>query len=127
MLFFFEQKTAYEMRISDWSSDVCSSDLHDDLLAAELQKGFRVVPDAPLPRPRQPPVVPAVEIREDPVFVAQHGLFLDPHLGPALRRRLLGKGGRPGLGLAAVAAGLGSRPDLPAIAPRADQRAGAWN
>src|SRR3546814_1163807 len=26
-LFFFTQKTAYEMRISDWSSDVCSSDL----------------------------------------------------------------------------------------------------
>src|SRR3546814_6177094 len=37
MFFFFKQKTAYEMRISDWSSDVCSSDLaahqdqrHDD-------------------------------------------------------------------------------------------------
>src|SRR3546814_11988379 len=28
--FFFKQKTAYEMRISDWSSDVCSSDLVDD-------------------------------------------------------------------------------------------------
>src|SRR3546814_11352745 len=27
--FFFKQKTAYEMRISDWSSDVCSSDLED--------------------------------------------------------------------------------------------------
>src|SRR3546814_16043629 len=27
--FFFKQKTAYEMRISDWSSDVCSSDLAD--------------------------------------------------------------------------------------------------
>src|SRR3546814_9543433 len=27
--FFFKQKTAYEMRISDWSSDVCSSDLRD--------------------------------------------------------------------------------------------------
>src|SRR3546814_7397351 len=27
--FFFKQKTAYEMRISDWSSDVCSSDLGD--------------------------------------------------------------------------------------------------
>src|SRR3546814_2612570 len=27
LCFFFEQKTAYEMRISDWSSDVCSSDL----------------------------------------------------------------------------------------------------
>src|SRR3546814_8603553 len=29
LLFFFKQKTAYEMRISDWSSDVCSSDLAD--------------------------------------------------------------------------------------------------
>src|SRR3546814_1503406 len=28
-VFFFKQKTAYEMRISDWSSDVCSSDLGD--------------------------------------------------------------------------------------------------
>src|SRR3546814_19435689 len=28
-VFFFKQKTAYEMRISDWSSDVCSSDLRD--------------------------------------------------------------------------------------------------
>src|SRR3546814_9408067 len=28
LFFFFKQKTAYEMRISDWSSDVCSSDLH---------------------------------------------------------------------------------------------------
>src|SRR3546814_4671241 len=27
--FFFKQKTAYEMRISDWSSDVCSSDLRN--------------------------------------------------------------------------------------------------
>src|SRR3546814_19656910 len=29
--FFFKQKTAYEMRISDWSSDVCSSDLADQI------------------------------------------------------------------------------------------------
>src|SRR3546814_5612899 len=29
MLFVFKQKTAYDMRISDWSSDVCSSDLLD--------------------------------------------------------------------------------------------------
>src|SRR3546814_15645658 len=27
-IFFFNQKTSYELRISDWSSDVCSSDLH---------------------------------------------------------------------------------------------------
>src|SRR3546814_6064778 len=30
-VFFFKQKTAYEIRISDWSSDVCSSDLVDPL------------------------------------------------------------------------------------------------
>src|SRR3546814_16594097 len=30
LVFFFKQKTAYEMRISDWSSDVCSSDLFAD-------------------------------------------------------------------------------------------------
>src|SRR3546814_14285884 len=33
VFFFFKQKTAYGMRISDWSSDVCSSDLVGDLLA----------------------------------------------------------------------------------------------
>src|SRR3546814_6605505 len=32
--FFFKQKTAYEMRISDWSSDVCSSDLVASAMAA---------------------------------------------------------------------------------------------
>src|SRR3546814_20844479 len=66
--FFFKQKTAYEMRISDWSSDVCSSDLGHarirvvqvgrrprravqrgdvgavQLLAAELHAGAQVVP-----------------------------------------------------------------------------------
>src|SRR3546814_19661313 len=36
--FFFKQKTAYEMRISDWSSDVCSSDL-DVVLAWILRLG----------------------------------------------------------------------------------------
>src|SRR3546814_9827141 len=34
-VFFFKQKTAYEMRISDWSSDVCSSDLDEAARAAE--------------------------------------------------------------------------------------------
>src|SRR3546814_10741204 len=36
VFFFFKQKTAYEMRISDWSSDVCSS----DLLRKFLLRGF---------------------------------------------------------------------------------------
>src|SRR3546814_3023821 len=35
IFFFFKQKTAYEMRISDWSSDVCSSDLQ--------QENFRMI------------------------------------------------------------------------------------
>src|SRR3546814_10576199 len=34
--FFFKQKTAYEMRISDWSSDVCSSDLLTSLETGHL-------------------------------------------------------------------------------------------
>src|SRR3546814_12088750 len=39
--FFFKQKTAYEMRISDWSSDVCSSDLvrNAESLAAKVGRG----------------------------------------------------------------------------------------
>src|SRR3546814_2339606 len=37
LFFFFKQKTAYEMRISDWSSDVCSSDLVDRLAGVLLQ------------------------------------------------------------------------------------------
>src|SRR3546814_10334519 len=58
IIFFFKQKTAYEMRISDWSSDVCSSDLPDaaaarasnrqdvysrvtDKIIADLEQGAR--------------------------------------------------------------------------------------
>src|SRR3546814_2682106 len=36
--FFFKQKTAYEMRISDWSSDVCSSDLHARQAGAGIRR-----------------------------------------------------------------------------------------
>src|SRR3546814_3242106 len=39
-VFFFKQKTAYEMRISDWSSDVCSSDL-EAWIGLQLDKGAR--------------------------------------------------------------------------------------
>src|SRR3546814_6342365 len=41
MFFFFKQKTAYEMRISDWSSDVCSSDLSHHARTQEGQRGLR--------------------------------------------------------------------------------------
>src|SRR3546814_18934973 len=62
LFFFFKQKTAYELRISDWSSDVCSSDLkellvipvfHDDqhgtavVALAALENALRIV-DKPM-------------------------------------------------------------------------------
>src|SRR3546814_2385951 len=51
VFFFFKQKTAYEMRISDWSSDVCSSDL-DARFAAELQLASAALGDVE-PRPAE--------------------------------------------------------------------------
>src|SRR3546814_10173305 len=52
IFFFFKQKTAYEMRISDWSSDVCSSDLS---ILAENETPYRrrrEVGNADLPMPK---------------------------------------------------------------------------
>src|SRR3546814_5501346 len=48
LFFFFKQKTAYEMRISDWSSDVCSSDL--------LEVIVHLAPDDWTPAASQAPV-----------------------------------------------------------------------
>src|SRR3546814_6924802 len=42
VFFFFKQKTAYEMRISDWSSDVCSSDLAVFLVLEPAVQAARV-------------------------------------------------------------------------------------
>src|SRR3546814_9984768 len=39
-VFFFKQKTAYEMRISDWSSDVCSSDLQPQAAGCRIRVGI---------------------------------------------------------------------------------------
>src|SRR3546814_5898344 len=55
VFFFFKQKTAYEMRISDWSSDVCSSDLregglvcfHPNAVDAQYIRPVREEGDAP--------------------------------------------------------------------------------
>src|SRR3546814_4918007 len=43
--FFFKQKTAYEMRISGWSSDVCSSDLSFEVELASSGQTFHIPPD----------------------------------------------------------------------------------
>src|SRR3546814_4955643 len=44
LFFFFKQKTAYEMRISDWSSDVCSSDLYAQRAALAARDSRRSLP-----------------------------------------------------------------------------------
>src|SRR3546814_18305209 len=56
-LFFFKQKAAYEMRISDWSSDVCSSDLEARLdrtrrPCCRNETGGKKIDRAPLALPR---------------------------------------------------------------------------
>src|SRR3546814_10586185 len=60
LFFFFKQKTAYEMRISDWSSDVCSSDLdceqdqQDDRDRPDRDPQLPRAPSKPGGRPRRP-------------------------------------------------------------------------
>src|SRR3546814_6059756 len=51
--FFFKQKTAYEMRISDWSSDVCSSDLGLSRALGAAGRVLRGLGAAVLLHPRQ--------------------------------------------------------------------------
>src|SRR3546814_10125905 len=64
-IFFFKQKTAYEMRISDWSSDVCSSDLpRRDPLDA-LQGGRARLPLLPGPRPAAAEARPGADRRAE--------------------------------------------------------------
>src|SRR3546814_2797917 len=54
--FFFKQKTAYEMRISDWSSDVCSSDLVRRISATDREfsnAGRSILSHSRHPEPRK--------------------------------------------------------------------------
>src|SRR3546814_8412161 len=50
LFFFYKQKTAYELRISDWSSDVCSSDLPRDMSVGEQRDVGEAgrIPDEPV-------------------------------------------------------------------------------
>src|SRR3546814_3315244 len=65
--FFFKQKTAYEMRISDWSSDVCSSDLLLSSVGVSLDHGAR---NGVAGKPIAQSIVPIVMLGWEP--------FLDP-------------------------------------------------
>src|SRR3546814_9023948 len=55
LFFFFKQKTAYEMRISDWSSDVCSSDLQSADQAAVERQGVCAAADVAVVAELRPP------------------------------------------------------------------------
>src|SRR3546814_14737990 len=78
ILFFFKQKTAYEMRISDWSSDVCSSDLERPVVAPRVE----AVAALAVGQQHQPSVLHCVDLIE---FIAADILLHQHDIG-ALRR-----------------------------------------
>src|SRR3546814_5420362 len=97
--FFFKQKTAYEMRISDWSSDVCSSDLPDQGGRGPFLQPVPPYPGTdPLELPRH--ALEIIDRRSHPLppFEALAGVLLDPldqrgrllrdPIGPGLPHRI---------------------------------------
>src|SRR3546814_2780553 len=91
LFFFFRQKTAYEMRMSDWSSDVCSSDLVEDRGTSrhvDVQTGLgqRCPPRIAVRIQRvlgHP--LPAIEGRRLDVELVEFGLCQKPLAGDVLR------------------------------------------
>src|SRR3546814_2697542 len=82
-LFFFKQKTAYEMRISDWSSDVCSSDLKPCLLLARGRQGQ-------MTHGRGIDLLGAVKIADARQEIAEREDAFHPRFGDAERCRNIG-------------------------------------
>src|SRR3546814_20963803 len=72
--FFFKQKTAYEMRISDWSSDVCSSDLHNPDRPWRIETGNQIGERRAAGRPPLDPARDGVRIpiEDDADLAAPH-------------------------------------------------------
>src|SRR3546814_13801914 len=82
-MFFFKQKTAYEMRMSDWSSDVCSSDLAG--VGRARRGGHRLAP-SPVPR-LAPPRPGAIDRRSTVRRPAARAFRAPVRSGRAFRRR----------------------------------------
>src|SRR3546814_4968980 len=72
-VFFFKQKTAYELRISDWSSDVCSS----DLLAIVAVRLNNLAPSSELERALQTPTFEALQQKADEAMFERRALAVD--------------------------------------------------
>src|SRR3546814_2462432 len=81
--FFFKQKTAYEMRISDWSSDVCSSDLPPFWSCLRFELVCR--------RRRQHPAAPPERGGEARIHPRRPPLRPERRLGPRSEERRVGK------------------------------------
>src|SRR3546814_11038338 len=79
LFFFFKQKTAYEMRISDWSSDVCSSDLTKRLVEDHARQMLeQVITDGTWTEPK-PRAIITDHAAEDRATLEKHlGLKTKP-------------------------------------------------
>src|SRR3546814_6013624 len=92
VFFFFEQQTAYEMRISDWSSAVCSSDL-EALLAYLVRRLLENGANTSFVNRIGDPAVPVDDLIADPVEAARKIQPIGaPHRKIALPRDLFGTG-----------------------------------
>src|SRR3546814_6424438 len=80
VFFFFKQKTAYEMRISDWSSDVCSSDLLESEGAEHVRRAIADIRTAVPPNATLLPVIDALQkpVREE--ASAERIVLRTPHV-----------------------------------------------
>src|SRR3546814_7010936 len=85
MFFFFKQKTAYERRISDWSSDVCSSDLACAQSATGPVEGhdYVVIPDGQ----RWSTADDRIEVAEVFAYTCHHCADFEPTLAAWKRKQ----------------------------------------
>src|SRR3546814_13757721 len=119
--FFFKQKTAYEMRISDWSSDVCSSDLLTTLgnpdLKPEKSRSWTV---GALIEP-----IPGVSFTADYYNIKKTGAISAPNFAPAIAAYYTGQpipDGSPVIPDAADPGPPGALPPLAVVQRRSDDR-----
>src|SRR3546814_3455193 len=102
MIFFFKQKTSYEMRISDWSSDVCSSDLillaeDDDVMREYLARALTTAGYHVTAVDRGTAAVPYIDsgifdlLLSDIVMPEMDGIELAQHTAKRSEERRVGK------------------------------------
>src|SRR3546814_14517818 len=99
LFFFFKQKTAYEMRISDWSSDVCSSDLVRRLEEADRPAALLAEPvdlghrEVDVPQRHHADRDEATRVGAAPLVDGPVAVGLEHHEGQPLDGRLVERAG----------------------------------